>query len=82
MKHVSRRSLLKTASAGALVPLVPTIAVAQAASPTLLTNLRATHRADRAPKFDRVVIDLSGTVCRAPSLLMGTRCPPLRLRPR
>jgi hypothetical protein len=62
MKHVSRRGLLKTVGAGALVPLVPTVVVAQTTAPTLVTNLRATHRADSTPKFDRVVIDLSGAV--------------------
>ncbi len=62
MKPISRRSLLKTASAGALVPLVPAVAVAQTGSPPLVTNLRAAHRADTTPKFDRVVIDITGVV--------------------
>lgn len=62
MNHLSRRGMLKTLGAGAVLPLVGTAAVAQAADFPLVTNLRATHRADATPKFDRVVIDLSGTV--------------------
>ncbi len=62
MNDVSRRNMLKTLGAGALLPLVPTAAVTQTTNPTLVTNLRATHRADATPKFDRVVIDLSGAV--------------------
>lgn len=62
MNQVSRRDLLKTVGVGALLPLVPTRAVAQTASPTFVTLLRAVYQADATPRFDRVVIDLSGAV--------------------
>lgn len=63
MKQVTRRSMLATVGVGlAALPLVPATASAQAASVPLVTNLRATHRTDATPRFDRVVIELTGVV--------------------
>ena len=61
MKHLSRRGMLKTlGAAGMAVPLVSTVGVAQAASLPTVTGLRAAHRSDVTPNFDRVVIDMTG----------------------
>jgi len=59
--------MLKTLGAGMAVPLVSTIGVssigvAQAAGLPIVTALRAAHRADVTPNFDRVVIDITGPV--------------------
>ncbi len=63
MKHLSRRGMLKTlGAAGMAVPLASTIGVAQAAGLPLVTNMRAAHRADQTPRFDRVVIDITGAM--------------------
>ena len=62
MKQLSRRGMLKTVGVGAVLPLMATATVTQAASLPIVTNLRATHRTDATPRFDRVVIDLTGAV--------------------
>lgn len=60
MKHVPRRNMLKALGAGIVLPVVASTGVAQAAGLPLVTNIRAAHRTDMTPNFDRVVIDLAG----------------------
>ena len=65
MKDVSRRDMIKTVGAGLALSLVPAASiastgVAQAMGIPVVTRLRAAHRTDVTPNFDRVVIDMSG----------------------
>lgn len=65
MNPVSRRDMLKTLGASAVLPLVAAPGMTLAADTALtpvVTKLRAAHRTDLTPHFDRVVIDLSGPV--------------------
>ncbi len=62
MKHVPRRNMLKALGAGLVLPVVASSGVAQAAGLPLVTNIRAAHRVDTTPNFDRVAVDLAGSM--------------------
>lgn len=56
----TRRNMLKLIGGAALVPAIPALANAQSQLTPLVTNIRAAHRSDMRPKFDRVVVDMQG----------------------
>ncbi len=56
----TRRGMLKVLGGAALLPALPALANGQARLTPLVTNLRAAHRPDVQPSFDRVVVDMIG----------------------
>ncbi len=58
----TRRNMLKLIGGAALVPAIPTLTNAQSPSTPVVTNIRAAHRSDMRPTFDRVVVDMQGPV--------------------
>jgi hypothetical protein len=56
----TRRHMLKLMGSATLLPALPAIVSAQARLTPLVTNIRAAHRADVQPQFDRVVVDMVG----------------------
>lgn len=59
MSYVPRRNMLKAVGAGLMLPMVPSVHVAQAVTLPRVTNIRAAHRTDTTSAFDRVVVDLT-----------------------
>ena len=58
---LTRRHMLKSmGGATALLATLPSIVSAQARLTPLVVNIRAAHRPDIQPQFDRVVVDMSG----------------------
>lgn len=58
----TRRNMLKIIGGAALLPALPTLATAQSRLTPVVTNIRAAHRSDMRPTFDRVVVDMRGPV--------------------